>query len=95
MGVDVTRRELLMAAGAIKGSPLVVQTAWPQDAMAGFKVTMTTLFWVGEQACALPFYVALPYGEFSDANELKIGAQRVPWYRPSASPLLFAGGFNA
>jgi hypothetical protein len=32
--------------------------------------------------------MALRYGEFSDGNELKIGAQRVPWYRPGVSPLL-------
>ena len=129
MGIDVTRRKLLMAAGAILGSSLIVETVWPQHATTGFKVTMTTLFWVGEisnrenafipnnesywdknwqtsyggvddperrnrhwpeefKPKENPFYVALPYGEFSDANELKIGAQRVPWYRPGVSPLL-------
>jgi hypothetical protein len=46
--MDVTRRKLLMAAGAILGLPLIVETVWPQHATTGFKVTMTTLFWVGE-----------------------------------------------
>jgi hypothetical protein len=27
------------------------------------------------------FYVALPYGEFTDANGLKISTRRIPWYR--------------
>jgi hypothetical protein len=35
-----------------------------------------------------PFYVALPYGEFGTRNQLKITAQRVPWYRSGLSPLL-------
>jgi hypothetical protein len=35
-----------------------------------------------------PFYVALPYGEFTEANELKLGALDVPWFDPGHSPLL-------
>jgi len=35
-----------------------------------------------------PFYVALPYGEFTEDNDLKISARRVPWYRLGLSPLL-------
>lgn len=35
-----------------------------------------------------PFYVALPYGEFTDANGLKISTRRIPWYRSGLSPLL-------
>ena len=35
-----------------------------------------------------PFYVALPYGEFTDADLLKISARRIPWYRSGVSPLL-------
>ena len=35
-----------------------------------------------------PFYVALPFGEFTDHNELKTNARRVPWYRTGVDPLL-------
>lgn len=35
-----------------------------------------------------PFYVALPYGEFTDADKLKSDARRVPWFRRGVSPLL-------
>ena len=35
-----------------------------------------------------PFYVALPYGEFTDADRLKTSALRIPWYRSGLSPLL-------
>ena len=34
------------------------------------------------------FYVALPYGEFTDADLLKTSARRIPWYRSGLSPLL-------
>jgi len=94
-----------------------------------FKTTMTTMFWVGEQADAEnayipnhesywdkdwlasfggvddpwhrnghwpagfapkenPFYVALPYGEFAEQNQLKAEASDIPWYRPGLDPLL-------
>jgi hypothetical protein len=100
-----------------------------QRAAAGFKSTITTLFWVGEPSNAEnasipnhesywdpdwkahyggvddpkrrkgywpakfrprenPFYVALPYGEFTDADRLKREAKDIPWYRPGLSPLL-------
>lgn len=32
--------------------------------------------------------MALTYGEFTDANGLKISARRIPWYRVGLSPLL-------
>ena len=35
-----------------------------------------------------PFYVALPYGEFTYDNTLKTGAHRVPLYRSGLGPLL-------
>jgi hypothetical protein len=35
-----------------------------------------------------PFYVALPYGEFTERNRLKKDARRVPWYRSGLDPLL-------
>ena len=35
-----------------------------------------------------PFYVALPYGELTDSNSLKISARLIPWYRSGVSPLL-------
>ena len=35
-----------------------------------------------------PFYVALPFGEFTEQNELKKDARRVPWYRSGLDPLL-------
>ncbi len=129
MRLGVTRRKLLTAAGVIVGSAVVAEAALLRSAGTGFKVTTTTLFWVGEPSNAEnafipnhesywdkdwqtsyggvddpehrnghwpagftpkenPFYVALPYGEFSEANALKIEALRVPWYRPGASPLL-------
>jgi hypothetical protein len=95
-----------------------------------FKVTMTTLFWVGEPSNEEnafipndqsywdkdwqenyggvddpeqrdrhwpagftprqnPFYVALPYGEFTEQGDaLKNNARRVPWYRSGLDPLL-------
>ena len=33
-----------------------------------------------------PFYVALPYGEFTDADGPKTSALRIPWYRSGLSP---------
>ena len=95
-----------------------------------FKVTMTTLFWVGEPSNQEndfipndqsywdkdwqenyggvddperrnrhwpagftpkqnPFYVALPYGEFTEQGDaLKHNARHVPWYRSGLDPLL-------
>jgi hypothetical protein len=95
-----------------------------------FKVTMTTLFWVGEPSNEEnafipndqsywdkdwqenyggvddpeqrdrhwpagftprqnPFYVALPYGEFTEQGDaLKNNARHVPWYRSDLDPLL-------
>ena len=129
MRLDVTRRELMTAAAVIVGSALLAEAYLLRRGGTGFKVTMTTLFWVGEpsndenafipnhesywdkdwQASyggiddperrngpwpagfkpkENPFYVALPYGEFGEANALKLEAQRVPWYRPGVSPLL-------
>jgi hypothetical protein len=35
-----------------------------------------------------PFYVALPFGEFTERNELKMDARRIPWYRAGLEPLL-------
>lgn len=35
-----------------------------------------------------PFYFALPYGEFTEEDQLKADARRVPWYVPDLSPLL-------
>jgi len=35
-----------------------------------------------------PFYVALPYGEFTRGNKLKPRVQNVPWYRHGLSPIL-------
>jgi hypothetical protein len=35
-----------------------------------------------------PFYVALPYGEFTEANKLKREAELIPWFRRGVSPLL-------
>jgi hypothetical protein len=35
-----------------------------------------------------PFYVALPFGEFTDDDRLKRAAREVPWYSPGAAPLL-------
>jgi hypothetical protein len=35
-----------------------------------------------------PFYVALPYGEFTHDNTLKTGTHRVPLYRSGLGPLL-------
>jgi hypothetical protein len=130
-GVTITRRDLLTAGVATTGLFLLA------GGMQGlrsepnpFKVTMTTLFWVGEpsnQENAFipndqsywdkdwqanyggvddperrnrhwpagftpkqnPFYVALPYGEFTERGDaLKNNARRVPWYRSGLDPLL-------
>ena len=35
-----------------------------------------------------PFYVALPYGEFTEAGEVKPEAQNIPWFHRGLSPLL-------
>src|SRR4029079_2863786 len=35
-----------------------------------------------------PFYVALPYGEFTEDNDLKISARGIPWSLLGISPLL-------
>jgi hypothetical protein len=35
-----------------------------------------------------PFYVALPYGEFTAAGKLKRGARDIPWFDPDRTPLL-------
>jgi hypothetical protein len=128
--VDLTRRDLLASAGAATG--LFLFAGGAQLLRIGpspFKVTMTTLFWVGEPSTEEndfipnnesywdkdwqtnyggvddperrnkhwpagftpkqnPFYVALPYGEFTHDNTLKIEVHRVPWYRSGLDPLL-------
>ncbi len=35
-----------------------------------------------------PFYVALPFGEFTESNKLKRKARDIPWFRAGVSPLL-------
>ena len=127
--MELTRRRLLGAAGCLIVPAIFPEAALVQSSTAGFKSTITTLFWVGEPSNSEnanipnhesywdqdwkahyggtddpeyrkgywpakfrprenPFYVALPYGEFTDANELKRGAKNVPWYQPGLSPLL-------
>ncbi len=127
----ITRRNLLKASGAATG--LLLTSEGPQFLLSEpnpFKVTMTTLFWVGEPSTdendfipndqsywdkdwqanyggvddpmqrnkhwpagftpkQNPFYVALPYGEFTEQGDsLKANARRVPWYRSGLEPLL-------
>jgi hypothetical protein len=129
--LHLTRRGFLVAAGS--AACLAVLRPRIARAMAvplnDFKTTMTTMFWVGEQADAEnayipnhqsywdkdwlasfggvddpwhrnghwpagfapkenPFYVALPYGEFAEQNQLKAEASDIPWYRPGLDPLL-------
>ncbi len=129
-GVTITRRDLLTAGVATPGLFLLaggmqVLRSEPNP----FKVTMTTLFWVGEPSNEEndfipndqsywdkdwqenyggddperrnrhwpagftpkqnPFYVALPYGEFTEHGDaLKHNARHVPWYRSGLDPLL-------
>jgi hypothetical protein len=127
--MEIARRSLLMAAGGLMTSVFCPRAIFPARATAGFKQTMTTLFWVGEPADSEnnfipndqsywdedwqrhyggvddperrdghwpadfrpkenPFYAALPYGEFTEAGDLKRGAQDIPWFYPGLSPLL-------
>jgi hypothetical protein len=127
--MDIARRSLLMAAGGLVTSVFCPRAMFGGRAAAGFKQTMTTLFWVGEPADSEnafipndqsywdedwqshyggmddperrdghwpanfrpkenPFYVALPYGEFTEAGELKPEAQGIPWFYRGLSPLL-------
>jgi len=130
-GATITRRDLLTAGVATTGLFLLaggmqVLRSEPNP----FKVTMTTLFWVGEPSNQEndfipndqsywdkdwqenyggvddperrnrhwpagftpkqnPFYVALPYGEFTEHGDaLKHNARHVPWYRSGLDPLL-------
>ena len=130
-GATITRRDLLTAGVATTGLFLLaggmqVLRSEPNP----FKVTMTTLFWVGEPSNEEndfipndqsywdkdwqenyggvddperrnrhwpagftpkqnPFYVALPYGEFTEQGDaLKHNARHVPWYRSGLDPLL-------
>jgi len=128
--VDLTRRDLLAAAYATAGLFLIAGGAQLLRTLPSqFKMTMTTLFWVGEPSNdendfipnnesywdkdwqanyggvddperrnkhwparfkpkQNPFYVALPYGEFTQNDALKKDARRVPWYRSGLDPLL-------
>ena len=130
-GATITRRNLLTAGVATTGlfmlaGGMQVLRSEPNP----FKVTMTTLFWVGEPSNEEndfipndqsywdkdwqenyggvddperrnrhwpagftpkqnPFYVALPYGEFTEQGDaLKHNARHVPWYRSGLDPLL-------
>jgi hypothetical protein len=121
--MDIARRSLLMAAGGLVTSVFCPRAMFRARAAAGFKQTMTTLFWVGEPADSEnafipndqdwqshyggvddperrdghwpadfrpkenPFYVALPYGEFTEAGDLKRKARDIPWFY-SEFPLL-------
>jgi hypothetical protein len=131
-GVTITRRGLLSAGAATTGLFLLAGgTQLLRSEPSPFKVTMTTLFWVGEPSNAEnafipndqsywdkdwqdnyggvddperrnrhwpsgftprqnPFYVALPYGEFTEHGDaLKNNAPRhVPWDRSGLDPLL-------
>jgi hypothetical protein len=127
----ITRRSLLKASGAATGLLLMSEgSRFLVSEPNPFKVTTTTLFWVGEPSTdendfipndqsywdkdwqanyggvddpvqrnkhwpagftpkQNPFYVALPYGEFTeDGDALKANARRVPWYRSGLDPLL-------
>ncbi|MGA7373588.1 MAG: hypothetical protein WBW37_13435 [Methyloceanibacter sp.] len=126
----ITRRSLLTTSSASAGLFLIAGGAQLLRTEPNpFKVTMTTLFWVGEPSTdendfipndqsywdkdwqanyggvddperrnghwpadftpkQNPFYVALPFGEFTEQNELKKDARRVPWYRSGLDPLL-------
>lgn len=128
--VDLSRRNLLTAASAAAGLLLIAGEAQMlRTRPGGFKVTMTTLFWVGEPSNDQnafipnhesywdkdwqanyggvdhperrnghwpagftpkqnPFYVALPYGEFTPDEAIKKAARRVPWYQAGLDPLL-------
>jgi hypothetical protein len=33
-----------------------------------------------------PFYVALPYGEFTESDQLKSEARDIPWFNRDLSP---------
>ena len=130
-GATITRRDLLTAGVATTGlfmlaGGMQVLRSEPNP----FKVTMTTLFSVGEPSNEEndfipndqsywdkdwqenyggvddperrnrhwpagftpkqnPFYVALPYGEFTEQGDaLKHNARHVPWYRSGLDPLL-------
>jgi hypothetical protein len=48
--MDIARRSLLMAAGGLVTSVFCPRAMFRARAAAGFKQTMTTLFWVGEPA---------------------------------------------
>ncbi|HSB58889.1 MAG TPA: hypothetical protein VLD66_04740 [Methyloceanibacter sp.] len=123
-GGTITRRDLLTAGAATAGLFMLTRGLHVlRSEPSPFKVTMTTLFWVGEPSNAEnafipnnqsywdkdwqdnyggvddpgrrnrhwpadftpkqnPFYVALPYGEFTEHGDvLKDNARHVPWYR--------------
>ena len=129
MVMDRLRRGLLIAAGGLATSVACPGLILPARAVAPFKETMTTLFWVGEASGEEnafipndqsywdqdwqdhyggvddperrsghwpadfkpkenPFYVALPYGEFTRAGKLKRRARDIPWFTDGVSPLL-------
>ena len=129
MVMDRLRRGLLIAAGGLATSVACPGLILPARAVAPFKETMTTLFWVGEASGEEnafipndqsywdqdwqdhyggvddpesrsghwpadfkpkenPFYVALPYGEFTRAGKLKRRARNIPWFTDGVTPLL-------
>ena len=127
--MDRLRRGFLIAAGGLVTSVACPGLILPARAVAPFKETMTTLFWVGEASGEEnafipndqsywdqdwqdhyggvddperrsghwpadfrpkenPFYVALPYGEFTRAGKLKRRARDIPWFTDGVTPLL-------
>ena len=127
--MDRLRRGNSIAAGGLVTSVACPGLILPARAVAPFKETITTLFWVGEASGKEnafipndqsywdqnwqdhyggvddperrsghwpadfkpkenPVYVALPYGEFTQAGKLKRRARDIPWFTDGVSPLL-------
>jgi hypothetical protein len=86
----LTRRGLLVAAGATAGLA-ALGGARPATAatMSGFKLTMTTVFWVGEPADAENAYIPNDQSYWDKDWLANFGGVDAPWHRDGHWPVGF------
>jgi hypothetical protein len=87
--VDMTRRQLVTAAGCLVGCALVAETVLLRRRTDEFKPTMTTLFWVGEPSDADNAFIANDVSYWDKEWQLSYGGVDHPLHRNGYWPADF------
>lgn len=85
----LTRRELLIAAGASSAASAVPRMAYPAAFVDGFKETITTLFWVGERSNAENAFIPNAMSYWDKDWQAHYGGVDTPWERAGNWPASF------